>query len=286
MDISIIILNYNTFQLTCNCIASVIEFTKEVSHEIILVDNQSTECDADLFKQKFPSIKLVKSPVNGGFANGNNQGITVAVGEFILLLNSDTYLTEDAISKTIKYYKQENLSGLIGCKMIYPNGNIQYTARKFRSLKWELLDVFRFILYFLPYKKRAQLMLGRYFKCDFNTQCDWLNGAFFMFPKIALTKLPQSKLDERFFMYGEDHLWCWQFQQIGFNSYFYCDAKIIHINNGSTAKTKQLALRKIMLKNELAIIETRNVNRLGYFFLATIYSVKEKVRIFMKQISN
>jgi len=278
--VSIIILNYNTFQLTCNCIESIIEFTKDVSYEIILVDNLSTECDADLFKQKFPSINLVKSNENGGFAKGNNLGIAAANGEFILLLNSDTYLIEDAISKTINYYKNESLKCVIGCKMQYPNGDIQHTARKFRSISWELFDVFRFLLYILPYKKRAELMFGKYFKSDFNTQCDWLNGAFFIFPKTALQELPQNKLDDRFFMYGEDHLWCWQFQQIGYDSYFYCDTKIIHINNGSTAKSKQLELRKIMLKNELVIIKERYGKGLCNLFLTMIYSAKEKFRIF------
>ncbi len=277
--VSIIILNYNTFQLTCNCIESIIEFTKDISYEIILVDNLSNECDADLFKQKFPSINLIKSNENGGFAKGNNLGIQAANGDFILLLNSDTYLIEDAISKTINFYKKENLKGLIGCKMIYPNGKIQHTARKFRSISWELLDVFRFLLYILSYKKRANLMLGKYFKSNFNTECDWLNGAFFMFTKTALVKLPQHKLDERFFMYGEDHLWCWQFQQIGYHSYFYSEAQIVHINNGSTAKSRQLALRNTMLKNELIIMKERVGTGLYFFIFSTIYSAKEKFRI-------
>jgi len=69
-------------------------------------------------------------------------------------------------------------------------------------------------------------------------------GHFLLFPKKALAKLPENKLDERFFMYGEDHLWCWQFRQVGYNSYFYYDTRIVHINNGSTAKAKQLGLRK------------------------------------------
>lgn len=282
--VSIIILNYNTFQLTCNCIQSVIEFTKGVSYEIILVDNQSTECSADLFKQKFPSIKLVKSHENGGFAKGNNLGIKQAKGEFVLLLNSDTYLIEDAISNTISYYKTQVLKGVIGCKMIYPNGTIQHTARKFRKISWELLDVFRFLLYLLPYKKRAELMLGKYFKSDFNLKCDWLNGAFFMFSKNALQQMPQQKLDERFFMYGEDHLWCYQFKQLGYKCYFYCSATIVHINNGSTAKLKQLALRKTMLKNELIIIKEVYSNKLYCGILSLIYSLKERFRIVVKKI--
>lgn len=281
-QVSIIILNYNTFQLTSNCIQSVIDFTKQVSYEIILVDNQSTECDADLFTKKFPGIRLIKSLENGGFAKGNNLGIQQAGGELILLLNSDTYLIEDTISNTVNYYKAKQLKGLIGCKMVYPDRRIQYTARKFRSTQWELLDLFRFLLYLLPYKQRATLMLGKYFKADFNTTCDWLNGAFFMFPKEALNKMPGNKLDECFFMYGEDHLWCWQFLQIGYSSHFYCDTMIVHINNGSTAKSKQLALRNIILTNEIEILKIRYKKNWQYFFVKNIYFIKEKSRIFIK----
>jgi GT2 family glycosyltransferase len=283
-QVSIIILNYNTFQLTCNCIQSVIDFTKEISYEIILVDNMSTECDANLFKQKFPSINLIKSYENGGFAKGNNVGIEQAQGEFILLLNSDTYLIEDAISNTIKYYKQQNLNGIIGCKMIFENGRIQHTARKFRSISWEILDIFRFIPFLFSYKKRAKLMLGKYFKCNFNIECDWLNGAFFIFPKSALNSLSNNKLDERFFMYGEDQLWCWQFLQQGYKSYFFSTTKIVHINNGSTAKAKQFALRKTMLQNELLIMKVRKGSGLYYFIFKLIYYFKEGFRIWVQKL--
>ena len=183
MDVSIIIINYNTFQLTSECIRSVIAFTKEISYEIIVVDNASMECDADIFKEKFPEIILVKSQKNGGFAYGNNLGIEKASGEFILLLNSDTILTEDSISKTVAYAEQNPNAGVIGCRMIFPDGDIQYTARRFRSIQWELLDLFRFIPMLNPYKSRAKLMLGKYFRHDENINCDWVNGAFFLFPK-------------------------------------------------------------------------------------------------------
>jgi GT2 family glycosyltransferase len=283
IEVSIVILNYNTFQLTCNCIQSVLDYTKDISYEIILVDNQSTECDAEEFKQKFPSITLIKSKENGGFAKGNNLGIGVASGEFILLLNSDTYLIEDVISKTIHYYRKEQLKGLIGCKMIYPNGKIQHTARKFRSISWEILDICRFFLYLIPYKKRANTMLGKYFKSDFTTNCDWLNGAFFIFPKMALEKMPNKKLDDRFFMYGEDHLWCWQFKQLGYSSTFYADSKIVHINNGSTIKEKKQKLLTTMFDNEIEIIKIIHSNNdFKKKSLIFIYTLKEKSRMFIK----
>ena len=283
-QVSIIILNYNTFQLTCNCIESIFQFTKDVEFEIILVDNNSTECDAKLFSARYPNIQLIKSNENGGFAKGNNLGIQQVKSEYILLLNSDTYLVEDAISKCFHHIQKEKLNNVIGCKMIYPNGKIQNTARRFRSISWEILDVFRVILFLLPYQKRAKIMLGKYFDADFNIECDWLNGAFFMFPKLALKLLPNQKLDERFFMYGEDHLWCWQFLQVGIPSYFFSETKIVHINNASTSSEKRLRLRKVMLHNELEIMKYRKGEGLYYFLFKLIYSAKENFRFFVFKI--
>ena len=124
-------------------------------------------------------------------------------------------------------------------------------------------------------------MLGKYFNSDFNTTCDWLNGAFFMFQKTMLQHLPNQKLDERFFMYAEDHLWCWQWQQLGYKSYFYNEAKIIHINYGSTSKQKQLSLRNVMLKHELEIMKLRKGVGLYFYIFKLIYNAKERFRIFM-----
>ena len=284
MDVSIIIINYNTFQLTSECIRSVIAFTKEISYEIILVDNASTECDADIFREKFPEIILVKSQKNGGFAYGNNLGIENASGEFILLLNSDTILTEDSISKTVEYASQNPNAGVIGCRMIFPDGDIQYTARRFRSIQWELLDLFRFIPMLIPYKSSARLMLGKYFRHDENINCDWVNGAFFLFPKKILSRLPGNKLDDRFFMYGEDHLWCAQIKKLGYNILFFAGTTIVHINSGSTQIERQLDLRKTMMKHELEIMKWRKGNGLYFIIFSLIYKIKESSRNFIKRL--
>ncbi len=281
--VSVIIINYNTYQLTCSCIESIVAYTK-VEYEIILVDNCSTECHPNLFKEKFPFIKLIKNPVNNGFAAGNNLGIEVAVGEIILLLNSDTYLTEPSIDKSVQYLSDHPECGVLGCRMTYPDGNIQYTARRFRSLSWELLDLFRPFLFLLPYKKRAMIMLGKYFKADFSTDCDWLNGAFFMFRKKILSELRGHKLDDRFFMYGEDHLWCWQMKQLGYVNLFFSETTIVHINSASTSFEKRLSLRKTMLENEQKIIQLRLGNGLICFLTTSLYTLKESFRIAVKSI--
>ena len=281
--VSIIILNYNTFALTCKCIATVIEFTKGVSYEIILVDNCSTKDNANDFLLHFPNITLIKSPANKGFANGNNLGIAAAKGEFILLLNSDCYLIDDAISKTINYYFQEKMHGVLTTKLIFPDGRLQHTARKYRSIWWEIFDTLRFIPFLLPYKQRANLMLGKYFKCNYNTNCDWVSGAYFLFKKEMLLKLPNAKLDETFFMYGEDHLWCYIFDTLGYKCYYFSDATVVHLNNGSTDFNKQLQLRKTMLAHEIKILEIRKKSWLYIFVFKLLVYPKEYARIWTKQ---
>ena len=282
--ISIIIINYNTFTLTGNCIRSVIEHTNATEYETILVDNASTECDADKFLQEFSSIKLIKSDKNGGFAFGNNIGLEQATGDYILLLNSDTVLIEDSISKCVEYLQQHTETGVLGCRMTYSNGKIQYSARRFRSVSWELLDLFRFITWLMPYKIRAKRMLGKYFRHDENTECDWVNGAFFLLPRKIIDQLPGKKLDDCFFMYGEDQLWCEQIKSLGYKILFYTGTTIIHVNSGSTDRSKQLTLRKTMMKHELEIMKLRKGKGLYYFVFKLIFITKEGTRNLIKSI--
>ena len=280
--VSVIIINYNTFQLTCDCIASVFKFTKGVPFEIILVDNASTERNPSHFLEKFPSIKLIESKKNLGFAGGNNLGIQHATGDTILLLNSDTLLTEDSISLSVTQLQKDPSIGVLGCRQLFPDGALQYSARRFRSISWELLDLFRFVLYFFSPKARAHRMLGQYFLHDESLFVDWVNGAFFLFPRRLLNQLPQHQLDERFFMYAEDVLWCEQIKQAGYRVFFLATTSIIHITSGSTAISKQLRLRKVMMKHEMKIMELRKGKGLYYYAFGCIYLSKEYLRLFVK----
>ena len=282
MQVSIIIINYNTFQLTSDCIRSVIAHTKGVEYEIILVDNASTERDASEFLNEFPQVQLIRNPFNDGFAKGNNLGIEAAKGAFILLLNSDTILTEDSISMSVGKMRTDPDIGVLGWRMTYSDGEVQYTARRFRSLGWELLDLFRFIPLLMSYPRRSELMLGKYFRHDEDRYCDWVNGAFFLFRREVLSKMKEGKLDDRFFMYGEDHLWCHQVREAGYRVLFFAGTSIIHINSGSTDPAKRLKLRQAMMKNELEIARVRKGRGLYYFLFRMLYTAKESLRNLVK----
>lgn len=284
MLVSIIIVNYNTFQITCNCIHSVIAHTKDVAYEIVLVDNASTKDNPDLFLDIFPNIILVKSPENGGFAKGNNLGIGNSTGDVILLLNSDTVLTEDSISIAAKMVVSDKKMGALTVRLVYESGKFQHYARSYRSIGKELLDIFRPILYLMSYKDRAMYMQNQYFKGDFDMRCDWVGGAFMMFRKDVLESLPDGKLDERFFMYGEDHLWCYQIEHSGYYNYFTQATTVIHIANASTEPSKQLALLKKIIEHELVIMKIRKGSGLYYYTFKLIYTFKEKVKLTIKTL--
>jgi len=127
-------------------------------------------------------------------------------------------------------------------------------------------------------------MLGKYFNCDEDIECDWVNGAFLMFEKNILHQLPQQKLDDRFFMYGEDQLWCEQIKTLGFRIAFYSETTIIHLGSGSTDIKRQLGLRKLMMKRELEIMRIRKGRGLYYWVFAAVYTSKETARNLFKQV--
>jgi GT2 family glycosyltransferase len=273
MLLSIIIINYNTFQLTCNCIASLREKLVDADYEIILVDNASIECNPDLFKEKFPFIQLVKSNINTGFTGGNNLGVAAAKGEYLLLLNSDTELINNAPKICLDYIQAHPEVGMVSCQLQYPDGRIQATCRRFRTISWELLEIFP-LYKLLPKEKREALMLHHYFDHKRFADVDWVWGAYMMFPKAIIAQLPQKKLSDDFFMYCEDTLWCWDFKQLGYKIHYLPQAKVMHIHKGSVSKDKWIKIRTTSIKNHATLMKKFYPDFRWYIF-AAIYFTKQ-----------
>jgi len=233
LQLSVIILNYNTFDLTCQCIQSVIAHTKAIDYEIILVDNASTECNPHLFTEKYPDIKLIKNTQNYGFAKGNNIGISKALGSYILLLNSDTVLLNNAAKLCVDYLLQNPNVGVVTCMIQSSDGTLQFPAERFPSLKNEFRELFR-MNKFLSEAQKSQLYLGAAFNHLSGKEADWVWGTFFMFSKQSLQKLPGKQLNDSLFMYGEDMIWCTGFARAGYKMAYYPAAKIIHFGGSNT----------------------------------------------------
>lgn len=249
--VSVVIVNYNTFKLTCSCIQSVIDRTFGVKYEIIVVDNASEECKPEQFLTHFPQVKLVKNKQNLGFAKGNNKGIEHAQGEIILLLNSDTELLNDAITiASNKLLSDENI-GVISGQLTYPDGQVQPVSGRFPNVKREIRELLRLNKRFND-KQRADYYLGAAFNHKTEKEVDWVWGAFFMFRKRDLKHFPGQKLHEDFFMYGEDVQWCYHFKKVVGKKILYTpEPKVVHYLGGSSHDT-DVEIRHLtrMLPNE------------------------------------
>lgn len=266
MDVSIIIVNYNTIALTRQCIKSIIEHTSGLSYEIIVVDNASTEAGIDELRKELKDVVFVLSSENKGFAGGNNLGIERAKGEYILLLNSDTYLVENTLASTFNFLEQHKDIGVLSAQLVYPDGRIQSVAQRFPSIKYQLIELLR-LQKLLPNSAVGPLLLGAFFNHKETIEVDWVWGAYFMFRKDILKKLPSNKLDEQYFMYWEDVQWCMDIRKLGYKIYFFAASHIVHIHEGSKGNKNEL-----MVKNEALFFERNysKVQRIIIKFLAKL----------------
>ena len=232
-DVSIIIVNYNTFQLTKECIGSIVKNTGSIKFEIIVVDNASTERPPDEFSSLYPEIILIKAPENLGFAKGNNLGIAQATGKYVLLLNSDSYLLNNAVLITKNFLDSKPSVAVAAARLEFPDGTVQHNCQRFPSIRYLLFELLRLQKIFRSQKK---YLFGAFFDYQNVAYPDWVWGTFFMFRKELIGKLPGKKLADDFFMYGEDMQWCMEFKHLGYEIAFLPDARVVHLMGASGGK--------------------------------------------------
>lgn len=233
MDVSVIILNFNTYDYTLQCIESIVNHTLNIQYEIILVDNASTECDPNLFKEKYPFVKLIKSAKNIGFSRGCNLGISEAKGKTFLLLNSDTKLTENSIKICFNELLLENNTMLIAPKTLYEDGRLQPTAEVFPSIISELVLLFK-MNKFLSNKVNQKYVGFQYFNYNVDFFPPWLHGSFLLFKSEALNLYPNKKLPETFFMYSEDMEFGFIIHEKGYKIKYTAKTNFIHFRGKTT----------------------------------------------------
>lgn len=210
MDVSIIIVNYNKFDILRNCLASIVKYTKDLSYEIIIIDNNSSEGSIKEVTDKFQKIVLIQNKSNVGFAAANNQGIKIANGQYCLILNNDTEFFKDGIKEVHDYAESFSSDVVIGCQLLNSNGSKQESAIQFPSL----LNIFteNFFLYKLFPKNK---FFNKYYLNEISltspTNVDVVKGAF-LFTKTELLKKVKG-FDERFFFYSEETDLCYRLKK-------------------------------------------------------------------------
>jgi len=236
IDLSIIIVSYNTKELTRKCIESIINNTHIVSYEIIIVDNASTDGSVEYMdslgrdkSRLIPTIKIITNKENLGYAKANNQGIKAALGQAILLLNSDTIIQKNSIDEACEHLQSADIL-TVNLK------NKDMTNQQAAGFGPNIFNIFcwAFFIDDIPVinklLKPYQISDLSFFKNDH--EVDWVMGAFFLMKKSVSEKI--GMLDENIFMYGEEMEYCRRAKNAGFKTSYFSNPKIIHFGMGSS----------------------------------------------------
>ncbi|WP_018758677.1 glycosyltransferase family 2 protein [Paenibacillus terrigena] len=234
MDLSIIILNYNTRQLTLDCLQSVYASTTSYRYEVILIDNNSSDDSVEHLQRHYPSTHLIANQENVGFSRANNQGMLVAQGRYILLLNSDTIVESETFEIMLQFMDSHPEVGTSGCKLILPDGSLDKACRRgFPTPSASFYYAFGLSRMFPNNPRFNQYQLG-YLSPDESYPIDCLVGAFMLVRREAIDQV--GMLDEEFFMYGEDIDWCYRIKKAGWQNYYYSRTFITHYKGASSRR--------------------------------------------------
>ena len=281
MDLSIIIVNYKSPQLILSCLKTIYNETKIISFEIIIVDNDSNDDSRQIIQQHYPDVQWIQMDYNSGFARANNAGIRNAKGEFLLLLNSDTLILENALDKIVSYVRQDNSVAAASVQLLYADYTAQNAGNYF---VYGGLNV----LLTLPVLNNVVKKIGKILKLrkpsimtsGIVNNVDWISGAFMLVRKSVLNKA--GIMDEDFFLFSEEIEWCSRLKNAG-KIVVYTDLKVIHLEGGTTKNTTAgneqnyyeywtIKGRQLMLSNLLRIRKQYSIMPM---FLVYIFYVLE-----------
>lgn len=234
MDLSIIILNYKTRELTLACLESVFSSATYYNYEVILIDNASNDDIIPKVNEQYPQVVCIANTDNVGFSIANNQGISIAQGRYVLLLNSDTIVQTDTLDVMLHFMDENPTVGASGCKIVLPDGSLDKACKRgFPTPSASFYYAFGFSKLFPKIPRFNQYQLG-YLSPDDAYPIDSLVGAFMLIRREVIEQV--GMLDEEFFMYGEDIDWCYRIKEAGWVNYYYPRTQIVHLKGASSRR--------------------------------------------------
>jgi len=231
MDLSIIIVNWNTRELLAQCLESVggnFETWKCGNMETFVVDNASTDGSAAMVRERFPWVRLIENAENVGFARANNQAIQQTEGRYILLFNSDALLTADSLVNLISFADAHPQAGIIGVRLLNFDGSFQAAFNDFPTLLRVVMETWGLVQFI---KRNPHYPSYPPHQSETATMCDWVGGACLLVRRQAIQQV--GVLDENFFMNSEEVDWCFRMRQAGWQVWYTPTVEIVHLGGGS-----------------------------------------------------
>jgi GT2 family glycosyltransferase len=276
MDVSVVIVNWNTRDILRGCLHSVFEQTKDASFEVFVVDNNSRDGSADMVRAEYPRVNLIENARNRGFAAANNQALRLASGRYTLLLNPDTLILDDAISRCVRYADFHPDAGVVGCQVLEDDNRISNTCFAFPT-PWNVFLALSGLSRVFP---RSRLF-GRpdlgWWDRNSEQDVDVVAGMFMLVRREAIAQV--GLLDESYFVYSEETDWCYRFSRAGWRRVFTPSAQIVHLDGGRKSTSQVSTKMFVQMQKSSMVYHRKNLGFAAWALVKGIYVASNAVRM-------
>jgi hypothetical protein len=264
IDLSIVILSYNTKELLKGCLDSLEKVKHEVRFEVIVPDNNSNDQSVEMVKKYYPEVRVIENNQNLGFAAGNNVAKPFVHGKYILFLNSDTLVHTNTLKGSLEYMEMHKDVGAATCKMILANGEFDKDTRRSFITPWiGLTHLFLKLDRVFPKSKLFGQYWYGYISDNEEHEVDVIEGAYFFVRKEILDKI--GWFDEEYFLDGENIDLCWRIKAAGWKIIYYPKVSITHFKGAAKGKVNSEFKKKVSLGKRLKF-RMAGVNSMEIFY--------------------
>jgi len=275
LDVSIIIVNWNARDYVRDCLKSIYEQTHNVSYEVIVVDNASSDGSSSMIKKEFPLVRLIENKDNHGFAAANNQGMKIAAGRYVLLLNPDTIVLDKVIEKTIAFADSNPRAGVVGCQVLENETKIQRTCFAFPSVGNLILQETGLNRLFPRSRFFGRTDMG-WWDRDTQSDVDVVSGMFMLVRREAIEQV--GLMDEDYFVYAEETDWCCRFRRAGWRCVFTPAGRIIHRDGGSKSTSRVAVAMYVQCQKSILIFYRKNRGLAAWLTAKIIFCASMLIR--------
>jgi len=233
-DVEAVVITYNALPHLERCLESLARY------RTVVVDHGSTDGTLELVGERFPSVKLVEQE-NRGVAAGWNRGLRETSAPFVVVLNSDAWLVHDAAERMVAFARQEDRAAFVGPRLLNPDGTLQPSVRAFPT-PWRLATEYFFLRKLAPRSRALNAFYGAGFRHDEPREIDFAKAAGFLLRRAAYDEV--GPFDEEFFLFSEETDWCYRARAVGWRSYFFPGAEVVHVGGASWRRESATLFRE------------------------------------------
>ncbi|CAG0963699.1 N-acetylglucosaminyl-diphospho-decaprenol L-rhamnosyltransferase [Methylophilaceae bacterium] len=278
MDISVILVSYNTAEITKVSLQHLFASKHDLQMEVFIIDNASRDNSVEVIRSAYPEIPLIENKVNVGFGRANNQALPFITGRYVLLLNTDAFVEPDTIAKTVAYMDEHPKCGILGVKLIGENGELQPSCRYFPT-PWR---IFLHTTGLNRYFRQVQMVDDMDWGHDSVRQCDWVPGCYYLIRREVIDQV--GMFDPLYFMYCEEVDHCYATKKAGWDVTYF-PVPVVHIGGQSAKTDSQISthgrqIKSLQIESELLYFRKNHgmSGVLAHLFLTTLVDILLVVR--------